>query len=541
MPYYPSRWGQGVFLRSTVESAKARILTINADSEEIKKLWDEEEAYLVQRKPVIDEYNWAYSTWEKQHIGYRSDAIAQNQDRWYHEAERAGWTQADARKSLSLKELLKTKKRLNAFMTDDDWEFYFPRISAEIDQIRIKRESLELEHKRQQHRQAVIDFLNKLKSRPATYRDFPIHLPSPDVFRKLPVVESFEQNTEIKWLSKKLEQKDITVAIKGDLEKWLARMRKVFADKLGFKAKDVALLGKEVLHPTERLTALFECKKCGKNGRIYDQSGGSLTFHEVVAHVCPKYAVKNEKERKWDLAKFTVDKVAVEVVREAIRIGGWDEAKSTKKRIAKDGTRFECKECGLNMVFDCLVGHAKRHLQTSPVGKSDDGRTPQEIPAGGLKTTTNEIPPERIIEAGTEVPPLRFSLSKYSAFDSKPKPYPNLELLMMDIPQYNGLRQKPIYYCLHCPEEVRKKRKGYTINGLRLHLGTLHKVKTLRSEDFFGEEQKPAKENKVHSTNEQMARQQGDMNESERMLAWLMETTGDGNVHAEVEPQQHAL
>ncbi|KAF8722421.1 hypothetical protein AX14_009852 [Amanita brunnescens Koide BX004] len=146
----------------------------------------------------------------------------------------------------------------------------------------------------------------------------------------------------------------------SELCKWEASVRQRFAERLGLPRWVSA--SATVLHPLDRLTARFRCKKCDSVSNCYKMDS-CLDFVGVCRHVCKTADENDESEMgdSWDASRFDRDERASEAMKKLLALLDVDEAsiKSLdlfKKRRVDLGERkqirIECLTCQPTLVLE---------------------------------------------------------------------------------------------------------------------------------------------------------------------------------------------
>lgn len=215
-------------------------------------------------------------------------------------------------------------------------------------------------------------------------------MPGIKTFRNLPVVRSLEKDDTIPDLKQTLQSQDVQKVIKSGLQAWNDTTRKVLSAKLGFKKawKPDAVDGSQGnagpsaggsnlstsprVHPLERTTAIFECRRCHRNGRIFAPNT-SLTFPEAIKHRCPKNTLgpSGKEKREWDIKNFEPDTTAIRAIRLALQVAGEDEERMTvqmmSNKFIKGGYhRWQCMTCSshITLPFEMIVSPFRPELLT---------------------------------------------------------------------------------------------------------------------------------------------------------------------------------
>lgn len=168
--------------------------------------------------------------------------------------------------------------------------------------IRIKerRERKEREHALQKRRANVTQHYDRLKS--AEEKQV---LPTLPEFRKFSIMKVFQASDTTEELSKELKNsKFIEQVLADNLEKWRENARASLAGVLGFSGWKTA--SRKKLHPVDRLTAMFSCKKCHKVAKKYREED-CLGFAGVCEHTCPDLNKRQRAKEIWSADNFEPD------------------------------------------------------------------------------------------------------------------------------------------------------------------------------------------------------------------------------------------
>lgn len=198
-------------------------------------------------------------------------------------------------------------------------------MEAEITSLveRRKRQKAEKAYKRR--RDAVEEHYNRLKSqnpsgsttpgegdKPGASKD-PLILPTLAEFRKQPIIAALQQKpgTEDRMdISRELKSsKLVESTLRQSLETWREEAREKLAGALGFPGWKTA--SKTKLHPVDRGTALFICRKCNpqRDGNEHKKKSlpQSLDFAGVCGHRCPALSKKQRYRELWTVEQFVPD------------------------------------------------------------------------------------------------------------------------------------------------------------------------------------------------------------------------------------------
>ena len=163
---------------------------------------------------------------------------------------------------------------------------------------RVARREAEAAFKKR--RDDVAAHYTRLKSEPN-----PVEvLPTLSEFRKLSVMKVMQGKASDKdaGVGKELKSnKLVNELLTDNLNRWREEARSALAGVLGFPGWKSA--SKKKVHPVDRLTARFICKKCSSKGK----GGEGLTFTEVCGHRCVGMNKKQRAREAWSSSLFEPD------------------------------------------------------------------------------------------------------------------------------------------------------------------------------------------------------------------------------------------
>ncbi|KAI0356088.1 hypothetical protein OH77DRAFT_1402228 [Trametes cingulata] len=283
-------------------------------------------------------------------------------------------------------------------------------------------------------------------------------LPSLSEFRKLSVVKAVEASSSKKDPS--LTDPFVASILKENLDQWREAARAALAAVLGFPGWKT--LHKRKLHPVDRLTARFRCKRCDAAGNDTGKDGG-MDFACACGHICPHLSKKARRKHRWSADDFVPDQRAIDAVANVLELCGTKPEDADSLTIADSvGDRVRCASCSLNMDVRSVARHCKRHEDT----------------------TFTLLPESAVPAAHPSEPGLAATLLSKS-------------------PKSSAERDKRIYHCRHCNLEpsprgtstaaatgqptssVQAEAKSMSFNGLRSHLKEKHGIESIAEEDFF--------------------------------------------------------
>ncbi|KAI0642671.1 hypothetical protein C8Q79DRAFT_983413 [Trametes meyenii] len=281
-------------------------------------------------------------------------------------------------------------------------------------------------------------------------------------FRKLSVVKTVEESPS----KQDPDLKDPFVAsiLKHNLGQWRDAARAGLASVLGFHGWKAA--SKRKLHPVDRLTARFWCKKCHAASKDTVKDFG-MDFAHACEHVC---VVSNKKVRgieRWDANNFAPDQQAVDGISQVLELCGTKAEDANSFKIADSvGDRIRCSICALNMDVRSVGRHCKRHEESAFT-----------------------LLPET---AGPDAAPLEHGLTAK---------------LLSGGAKFAAQRDMKAFSCRHCahgtlppntadPDTtadgdqestglISQRPNLMNFNGLRSHLKAKHNVERVEDEDFF--------------------------------------------------------
>jgi hypothetical protein len=199
-------------------------------------------------------------------------------------------------------------------------------------------------------------------------------LPNLAEFRRLPIINVLQSKTSTTTGVAGDLQKSQLVAelLQDDLRKWRESARMALTLTLGFSNWKSA--SKTKLHPVDRLTARFRCKKCARNDhKVYEEE--CLDFAGACAHVCLQPNLKKRTRDRWTADQFEKDdKVyillssivyfihpmlqAINVISKVLELCGVNaEERESIQKVEALGSRIRCQSCEskITMTFRSLV------------------------------------------------------------------------------------------------------------------------------------------------------------------------------------------
>jgi hypothetical protein len=130
--------------------------------------------------------------------------------------------------------------------------------------------------------------------------------PTLATFRRLPIVslvQSQRSSTE-NGITMDLGSPFFAKLLEDDLRSWREAAREDMSAILGSPSWKSA--SSQMLHPLDRLTAWFQCRRCQKAG-YRSHPKRCLTFTAACAHLCPPREKKRRAKLVWDPTQFVKD------------------------------------------------------------------------------------------------------------------------------------------------------------------------------------------------------------------------------------------
>ncbi|KAJ3992895.1 hypothetical protein F5050DRAFT_1578711 [Lentinula boryana] len=339
-------------------------------------------------------------------------------------------------------------------------------------------------------RQAVEKHYNRLR---ALKQESP--LPCLPSFRELPTIHQIQHSTSQsgKELDIALQSQPIQALVHSELEKFHSDAKNALAATMGFSDwKSPSILK---LHPADRLTARFRCRTCQRVEAKY-QDCGSLDYEGAIMHLCSVTLDKPVSSMPFKAARFEKDTKAIAAISALLEVCGIpDDQKDSHRRLSAIGPRVVCLSCDAPIVMEPLdvIGHSHRHESMSLAILPQDeankilGAHP---PSHGLAvklTSKGKI--------ALEMRKMKIYLCRHCV-QVKPQltPIPATGRASERTDTPNGANDSASTQTAtmtpnadSASQKVPKVRQPtlYIFDGLRCHLKELHKINSVRDEDFI--------------------------------------------------------
>ncbi|EIW78378.1 hypothetical protein CONPUDRAFT_108240, partial [Coniophora puteana RWD-64-598 SS2] len=255
-------------------------------------------------------------------------------------SEREGWKSKDVTSCQSYIRLRRQKERVLEKLTVYDIESIRLELEAELLRISEARERREYESNYRIRREDITHHYERLKSARGQV------LPSLCEFRRLPVIKAMQEKTNTKEsLANDLKTSGlIAELIKNDVSKWTDSVRSTLLRSLGYQQEWRSASTKR-LHPLDRLTARFCCRRCNKVERRY-KTDGCLDSAGVCGHQCPGLSKAELRQYQWSANQFVKDDKAFAVVSEVLKQMQVKDDDATSLTISKkSGRNIRCLSC----------------------------------------------------------------------------------------------------------------------------------------------------------------------------------------------------
>ncbi|KAF8584838.1 hypothetical protein K439DRAFT_1660588 [Ramaria rubella] len=398
------------------------------------------------RLPLIMQYAEALRSWGEKYELWRSDIYYHNITFLRKKAKAENWNLQDFGNTPLFRSLRKRANACGEKLTDEDYNLLHDEFKAQVanfHQIRVRRLTEDAARANREEIRKYWNRLNTVGKRP---------IPSYSEFRRLDMVRTLvKKNTDgaTVFQQKKESVRDelrtnqaTTEHIEQQINAWLINNKNRLSKKLGYDHPELAEAS-AFLHPVDRVTAWFRCKRCNRVGKKAEQNK-SLTFADLCAHRCLAVTKKEKVKGEWNVDWFEPDEKAIDAAKKLVHVCNLDERKATLKDLYASSRKIVCRSCSspTTMPASSVIGHCKRHenltLQLAPSEVDSDSTS---------------------VELGLVAKLIGFSKS--------------------------GQRQRheKNFICRHC-----ENHKAFTFDGLRSHAKAnllRHGINDVRDEDLM--------------------------------------------------------
>ncbi|RPD61257.1 hypothetical protein L227DRAFT_500235 [Lentinus tigrinus ALCF2SS1-6] len=379
-------------------------------------------------------------TWSTTYETRRKEILRQNQETASALAQANDWKIRDLLQTPSYSILQHTRNRSLEAVTEEDIDAIRDRLGVEIaaqKESRARREKVQAQQDRMKEVRSEWDGMHT-RVLPA-----PV-LPNLQEFRKLSVVKIYEAGHPSA-VHHTLQHPFVASVLAENLEQWREAARAGLAAALGFPGW--RNLSRRKLHPVDRLTARFRCRRC--DAALGDKKApedGGMDFAQACEHVCGHLPKKRRNKEKWSADRFVPDQRAVDAISQVLALCETTPEDVDSIRIADElGDRVQCQSCSCIMNVRSVGRHCKRHVDCS------------------------------------------FTLANASV--DPPIEYGMTERLIKVTPKTTPERNMKVFVCRHCAKPHSSTAphtpRLMTFNGLISHTKEKHLISLLADEDFY--------------------------------------------------------
>ncbi|KAI0716520.1 hypothetical protein C8Q76DRAFT_724657 [Earliella scabrosa] len=419
------------WLQAINDFKKARLLGDQAVAD-----WVAEKQAIADRMPALTEFYRELVQWSMRYEERRNVIRQRNLEMTATIAKENHWSTRALLRTPSYNTLHDARNRSLEAVTPDDFEEIREAVAREV----VAHEERDIARETDRKQRARLDQVRSTLSTMKAKNDPTPVLPNLSEFRKLPVVKIFEAGPSG---AEKRTMKDPFVAsvLEENLKQWREAAKAALAGVLGFPGWK--MMSRRKLHPVDRLTARFRCKRCDKAalGKNKPDDGG-MDFARVCEHVCQHLPKKRASSEKWSAERFELDQRVIDAISQVLALCGTSAEDADSIRITDEvGDRVQCTSCSLIMNVASVGRHCKRHTECTFA----------------------------LVDAPAK-PPIQHGLT---------------EQLMS-----SSAANEKVYGCRHCAHassasQDQQPKRLLTFNGLRSHVKEKHLIAWIADEDFF--------------------------------------------------------
>ncbi|KAH9899324.1 hypothetical protein C8Q73DRAFT_787215 [Cubamyces lactineus] len=417
-------------------------------------------AYMETKQVMADalpgklEFFRKLSVWREQYMTETQRNFMSLESSAASRAAQAGFSKWEFMQSPTYSTIHYAKVRCGENWHHNEYEKIKDKVVAEIVQQKERKINREKEHVLKDRRRSVEDVYKRLQQEADV-------LPPLSEFRKLSVVKTYEGSSSKK--DPGLSDSFISEVLKDNLEQWMASARAGLAASMGFPAWKT--MSKRLLHPVDRLTARFLCKKCSAAGKNAGIDGG-MDFANACRHECAHLSKKARATQRWNAYNFVPDQRAVDAITQVLELCGAKAEEVDSLRIADSiGARIQCTACKLTMDVRGVGRHCKRHDESSFVLLTPEDVMNIDPPAHGLSTELLKTSAEAASQRDEKAFGCRLCMVQFFFGTTDGGATAGSE---------EGKSKRTPY-----------KPKWMSFNGLRSHLKEKHAIAHLADEDFY--------------------------------------------------------
>ncbi|KAJ6588847.1 hypothetical protein B0H19DRAFT_1101444 [Mycena capillaripes] len=358
-----------IYITATMDAALAEYASANSD------VVDKRHALDITRSPLKMSFYVTLYNWKHKRRELERQVKAQNEIFGRELAEKEGYVYLDLLNgSATYQNLYSRRTRNLEFITRLDYDVVAAKIEAEMISMQDKHVRRTAEATIRTNRAQVEQHYQRLAS--TSRSKVPaVPLPSLSEFRAMPILDLLQSpsasapSTTMDGKSKKggpgvtrelKKESLVNQLLNSELTWWRKDAEKALGATLGLSEWRTAKNNK--LHPVARLTARWNCGKCGKVARSYKWDE-CLDYEGVCKHECRKDK-KSSKGSLWKAEQFVKDDKAINAMTKLVKLCGIDaEDPGSFKALDAIGAQIRCLSCSAAIVMRPVnvPGHSHRH------------------------------------------------------------------------------------------------------------------------------------------------------------------------------------
>ncbi|KAJ6595755.1 hypothetical protein DFH09DRAFT_1135523 [Mycena vulgaris] len=342
-------------------------------SREPSSVVDHRHALDISRSPLKMSFYVTLFSWKHKRQLLEREVKIKNEDFGKALAEKEGYIYLELLNGSSTYQALHSHRTRNLeLITRLDYDVAAAQIENEMISIQEKRQRSTNEATIRTNRAHVEQHYHRLLS--ATHTKVS-PLPSLSEFRAMPILDLLQSpsaSASSVPLDRKAQKADgvahelktetlVNKLLTSELVRWRKGAEAALGATLGVPEWKTARNNR--LHPVARLTARWNCGKCGKVARAYKWDE-CLDYEGVCKHECTKGKKRNPMESLWKAEYFVKDEKAVNAMTKLVKMCGIDaEDPGSFKALADIGPRILCLSCPAAIVMRpaSVAGHCHRH------------------------------------------------------------------------------------------------------------------------------------------------------------------------------------
>ncbi|KZT03856.1 uncharacterized protein LAESUDRAFT_728854 [Laetiporus sulphureus 93-53] len=317
-----------------------------------------EKQALADRLSIVQEHASALLEWRKGRAARVDIVKSLNNESAKIIAHREGWTSYDLLMTKSYGSLHRSNTAVLEAVTEEDYQAIQATVEEEVAKMKERSARRGYEAAYKKRRDDVEEHYKRLQS----MKEKKV-LPTLAEFRKLSIMKVMQAKScdATSGIAADLKNSTfITALLEENLEKWREDARAALGTVLGYPAWKAT--SKTKLHPVDRVTAWFRCKRC--HGAQKKGEDTPLDFIAACSHRCSYLDKRRRAKDNWSAQLFEPDTQAIQLVNQLLAISGLSaEDPDTGYFFENSGFMFVCLSCPshLFMDFNTAIRHCKRH------------------------------------------------------------------------------------------------------------------------------------------------------------------------------------